>query len=142
MYRVWPLLLTRTVPTPATLLALMVTAGEEDAGDVPAGWLAPELAAVLEDADPHAAAAATAPRARLPYSSRRAGARPGRWMEIFTETPFSGSESAALLPHDYEETALPDWRSLWRRHLTQCHCRPCWRRIKATVRVGDPRRAQ
>jgi len=88
MYRVWPLLLTRTVPTPATLLALTVTAGEEDAGgDVPAGWLFPELAAVLEDADPHAAAAATAPMARLPYSSCTAGARPGRCMEIFTENP-------------------------------------------------------
>src|SRR6516164_4064206 len=40
MYRVWPWPLTRTVPTPATLLALTVIPGEEDA-DEAAGWFPP-----------------------------------------------------------------------------------------------------
>jgi hypothetical protein len=30
-------------------------------------------------------------------------------MEIFTETPFSGSKLAALFSQQYEEPAWPDW---------------------------------
>src|ERR1700733_9082407 len=79
MYRVWPLPLTRTTPTPGTALALTVMPDEEDAGaDVLAGWLLPELTAALMDEAPQAATAATAPTTRLPYSSRKAGSRPGR----------------------------------------------------------------
>jgi hypothetical protein len=76
--------LTRTVPTPGTLFALIVTAAGDD---VPAGALLDEFAGVpldepapvpVEDV-PQAAAVATAPRARLPNSSRRPGERWGRW---------------------------------------------------------------
>jgi hypothetical protein len=99
MYRVRPSPLTRTVPTPVTFLALMVTAVDEaDGEDVPAGWLCPGLAWVAEDEDPHAAAAATAPRARLPYSSRGADTRLGRRIAMFTETPFSGSSWLRCFP--------------------------------------------
>src|SRR5262249_53264969 len=95
----------------------------------------------LEDEDPHAAAAATAPRARPLYSSRRAGARPGRWMEIFTKTPSPAAKLAALLSHDYEEAALPDWRSQRWGAKARCHCRPGQRRHArgSGRRSGDPR---
>jgi hypothetical protein len=90
-------------------LELMITADVEDDGDdVLAGWLFPELALVLEDEDPHAATAATAPTARLPYSSLAADARPERMMAMFTETPFSGS-IAALLSRSYGKSVLRDW---------------------------------
>jgi hypothetical protein len=82
-----------------TFVALMVTAIDEaDDEDVPAGWVCPELALVAEDEDPHAATAAAAPRARLPYSSRKAGTCPERWIAIFTETPFSGSSWLRCFP--------------------------------------------
>jgi hypothetical protein len=76
--------LTRTVPTPGTLFALIVTAADDD---VPAGALLDELAgapldepaAVPVEDVPQAAAVATAPRARLPNSSRRPDERWGRW---------------------------------------------------------------
>jgi hypothetical protein len=65
--------LTRTVPTPGTLLALIVTADAEDAldGAELAGLeLGPEPEAVVDD-DPQAATVAAAPRTTLPYSRRR-----------------------------------------------------------------------
>jgi len=56
MYRVWPCPLTRTVPTPRTLFALIVA---ETADEAPAGALLPgEPAAVFEDDEPHAATVA------------------------------------------------------------------------------------
>src|SRR5689334_17736646 len=68
MYRVWPCPLTRTVPTPGTLVALIVA---EAADEVPDGVLLPgELAAVLEDDEPHAATVAAVPSARPPASSQ------------------------------------------------------------------------
>jgi hypothetical protein len=79
-YRVWPCPLTRTVPAPGTLFALIATAAGDD---VPTGALLDEFAGVpldepapvpVEDV-PQAAAVATAPRARLPNSSRRPGER-------------------------------------------------------------------
>jgi hypothetical protein len=67
MYRVWPCPLTRTVPTPGTLVALIVA---EAADEAPAGALLPGApAAVLEDDEPHAATAA-ALSARPPASSQ------------------------------------------------------------------------
>src|ERR1700730_3988720 len=68
MYSVWPCPLTRTVPTPGTLFALIVA---EAADEAPAGALLPgEPAAVLEDDDPHAATVAAVPSARPPASSQ------------------------------------------------------------------------
>jgi hypothetical protein len=70
----------------------MITAEvEADGDDVLAGWLFPELALVLEDEDPHAATAATAPRARPLYSMRGTDVRPERWMAIFMVSPLSVS---------------------------------------------------
>jgi len=68
--------LTRTVPTPGTLFALIVTAGAAD--DPPAGaeLAEPEPEAVLLDEDPQAATVIAAPRTRLPPSSRYTGERP------------------------------------------------------------------
>jgi hypothetical protein len=67
MYKVWPCPLTRTVPTPGTLFALIVA---EAADEAPAGALLPgEPAAVLED-EPHAATVAAVPSARPPASSQ------------------------------------------------------------------------
>ena len=62
MYRVWPCALTRTVPTPGTLFALIVA---EAADEAPAGALLPGEgpAAVLEDDEPHAATVAAVPSA-------------------------------------------------------------------------------
>jgi hypothetical protein len=68
MYRVWPCPLTRTVPTPGTLFALIVA---EAADEALAGALLPgEPAAVLEDDEPHAATVAAVPSARPPASSQ------------------------------------------------------------------------
>jgi len=72
-YRVCPCPLTRTVPTPGTLLALIVGAAD----DALAGALLDEPDAVLDDDDPQAATAAAAPTARPANSSRRP-AGPGR----------------------------------------------------------------
>jgi len=100
--------MTRTVPTPGTLLALIVTpaadalagalllgaaagaeevagAGAEELAGAGAEEVAP-AGAKVEDDDEHAAAVAAAPRARLIGISLR----PDRWWrrlsEIFTET--------------------------------------------------------
>src|SRR6201986_3501590 len=68
MYRVCPCPLTRTVPTPGTLFALIVA---EAADAARAGALLPgDPAAVLEDAEPHAATVAAMPSARPPASSQ------------------------------------------------------------------------
>src|SRR5690242_6923975 len=68
MYRVWPCPLTRTVPTPGTLVAPIVA---EAADEARAGaLLAGEPAAVLEDDEPHAATVAAAPSAKPPASSQ------------------------------------------------------------------------
>jgi hypothetical protein len=68
MYRVWPCPLTRTVPTPGTLFALIVA---EAAVEAPAGaLLLGESAAVLEDDEPHAATVTAVPSARPPASSQ------------------------------------------------------------------------
>src|ERR1700750_3033693 len=55
MYRVWPCPLTRTVPTPGTLVALIVAKAADEAPD--GALLAGEPAAVLEDDEPAAAPA-------------------------------------------------------------------------------------
>src|ERR1700733_6481516 len=80
MYKVWPCPLTRTVPTPGTLFALIVA---EAADEAPAGALLPgESAAVLEDDEPHAAMVAAVPSARPPASSQLLSG-PRRCLNLF-----------------------------------------------------------
>src|SRR5579875_3866641 len=102
MYSVRPCPLTRTVPSPGTLVALTVAdagaaAPGEAAPDELAGALGELLADVFGDEDPQAAAVATAPRTRPPYSSRRAGAPLRRFMRIVIgEISFARQHCAAL----------------------------------------------
>src|SRR5690349_19340873 len=80
MYRVWPCPLTRTVPTPGTLFALIVA---EAADEARAGALLPgEPVAVLEDDEPHAATEAAVPSARPPTSSQFLSG-PRRYVALF-----------------------------------------------------------
>jgi hypothetical protein len=81
MYRVWPCPLTRTVPTPGTLFALIVA---EAADEAPAGaLLLGEPAAVLGDDEPHAATVAAVPRAR-PAASSQLLSGPRRRLAFFS----------------------------------------------------------
>src|SRR5690349_8860945 len=103
MYRVWPCPLTRTVPTPGTLVALIVA---EAADEAPDGVLLPgELAAVLEDDEPHAATVAAVPSARPPASSQLLSG-PRRCLALFLPivllisiflTPFRSVQAADCL---------------------------------------------
>jgi len=80
MYRVWPCPLTRTVPTPGTLFALIAA---EAADEACAGALLPEEpAAVLEDDEPHAATVAAVPSAKPPASSQFLS-EPRRYVALF-----------------------------------------------------------
>src|SRR4249919_1708411 len=102
MYKVWPCPLTRTVPTPGTLFALIVA---EAADEAPAGALPPgEPAAVLED-EPHAATVAAVPSARPPASSQLLSG-PRRCLALFLPivllisiflTPFRSVQAADCL---------------------------------------------
>lgn len=113
MYRVWPLLLTSTVPTPGTFFAATV-AVDEDVPAAPGEALAaaaapPALPAALglepePDAEvpaeaPQAATAIAAPKITLPPSSRRE-VEPewGRTVMPTRETPFEVSQSFKLFP--------------------------------------------
>src|SRR5690242_16130659 len=80
MYRVWPCPLTRTVPTPRTLVALIVAEAADEAPD--GVLLSGEPAAVLEDDEPHAATVAAVPSARPPASSQLLSG-PRRCLNLF-----------------------------------------------------------